>query len=81
MATQEEMSRGISDLLKLATDLLDKPDYLNINYESAQNLIRQSIFKYTDLKECPFRDACREQFKSEYECEPEEPIDVRGELD
>jgi len=72
MTTQEEVeNEGLAGLLRLAIDLLEKPDHQNINLEMAQNLIRQAFFKYLDLADCPFRETCNEAFREEYE--PEAP--------
>ena len=79
MPSQEEMNKGMLNLLMIATDLLKETEHPDIKFEVAQNLIRQCFFKYLDLADCPFRDACREDLEAE-EGEPE-PIDVRGELD
>lgn len=81
MTTQEEINTSMMHLLMMATDLLKEADKSNDNFKMAQSLIRQCFFKYLDLADCPFRDVCREQIESEYESEPEAPIDVRGELD
>ena len=81
MATQEETNTGMMHLLNIAVDVLREPNNLKINFKTAQNLVSQCFFKYSDLENCTFRDACRERFEEDYECEPEEPIDIRGELD
>lgn len=77
MTTQEEKNESRKQLLRLVSDLLEEENNIDMNFLSAQNLTKQAFFKYLDLKDCPFRDQCREDA---YENEPE-PIDVRGELD
>ena len=79
MATQEEKNKGMSHLLRLATDLLVADDHLDINFIEAQNLIRQCLFKYMDLADCPFRDTCYNSFADDYE--PEAPYNWREDRD
>ena len=76
MATQEEINKGMLNLLMMATELFKESNKNNNNFLTAQNLMRQYFFKYLDIKDCPFRDQCREESYKDYK-EPE-PIDIRG---
>ena len=79
MATQEERSKGIFNLLLMATKLLKEDTNIDKNFETAQNLVRQAFFKYLDLADCPFRETCNEVFREEYE--PEAPYNWREDVD
>jgi len=66
MATQEEKNKARKQLLTIVTDLLEGEDNMDMNFLSAQNLTKQAFFKYLDLKDCPFRDQCREESYKDY---------------
>ena len=64
MSTQEERSKGIFNLLLMATQLLKEDTNQDKNFETVQNLVRQAFFKYLDLADCPFRDTCLAEAKA-----------------
>ena len=67
MATQEVKNKARKQLLRIVTDLLEGEDNMDMNFLSAQNLTKQALFKYLDLKDCPFQKQCRERFIDESE--------------
>ena len=79
MPSQEEMNKGMMNLLMMATELLEYADKKNDNFRIAQNLIRQALFKYMDLADCPFRETCNQMFQDDYE--PEAPYNWREDRD
>lgn len=58
MTTQEDINEGLTHLLMMAIEFLKSSDNQNLNFISAQNLVRQAFFKYLDLADCPFRQTC-----------------------
>ena len=69
MPSQEEMNKGMMNLLMMATELLEYAEKSNDNFRIAMSLTRQALFKYMDLADCPFREVCNEVFADEYETE------------
>ena len=79
MPSQEEMNKGMMNLLMMATELLEYAEKSNDNFKIAQNLVKQAFFKYLDLKDCPFRETCNQAFQDDYE--PEAPYNWRDDID
>ena len=81
MPSQEEKNKSMFNLLVMAAELLKEDDNKDKNFETAHNLVKQAFFKYLDLKDCPFRDACRESFEGENVFHEGPPYDWREDRD